>query len=63
MEACISSWGVDEGKNRQPKSIRMLHQAHGLAVSTGGGHAEITGHIFFGIAPFLMPKQKDSTIP
>jgi hypothetical protein len=40
----------------------MLHQAHGLAISTGCGHPKIAGHIFFGVAPFLMAKQQHRSI-
>ena len=50
-----SAGGINEGEYRQIEFLRELHQAQGLAVTLGLGHAEITHGALFGIAPFLMP--------
>ena len=53
----VGTRGVDKAEDRQAEAIGVIHQPHGLAVAPWGGHAEIAGHVFLGIATLLMAQQ------
>ena len=52
--AGIGARGVDEGHQGQPKTVRQLHQADGLAVAFRRRHAEIVGHALVGVGALFM---------
>ncbi len=58
-EAGVGAGGVDEGEDGQAEFLGELHEAEGLAVALGLGHAEVAGDLFLGVAAFLLGDDHD----
>ncbi len=58
----ICSRRIDEGNDRQIKAIGMIHQSRCFAIAPGRCHAEVTRHVVFSIASFLMSQNHDRAI-
>ena len=55
----IGAGRIDQGQNRQLKTLGELHQPHSLSVALGVGHAEIMAHPPFRIRALFMPNHHD----
>jgi hypothetical protein len=43
--AGVGARRVDKGDDGQPKLVGVAHEAHGLAVAVGLGHAKVAAHV------------------
>ena len=59
LDARIGAGGVDEGDHRQPEAVGHLHQAHGLAIALGPGHAEIVPDAGLGVVALFLAHDAD----
>src|SRR5260221_564498 len=59
-DAGISAGGVDQRQNRNPETVRHLHQPLRLAISLRPRHAEIVLEAAFGRRALLMPDDADA---
>ena len=51
----VSARRVDEGDERQPKTLGEAHQTKRLSIALGLGHAVVASHPLFGVAALLVP--------
>jgi hypothetical protein len=58
-DARIGAGGVDEGDHRQVEALGHVHQAHGLAVALGPGHAEVVLQAGGGVVALLVAHDHD----
>ena len=59
LDAGVGAGGVDEGKDGQAELLGEFHQAEGLAVALGLGHAEIADDVLLGVPTLLLGNDHD----
>jgi len=57
VDAGVCARRVHKGEHGQLEFLSQLHQAQGLAVTLGLGHAEVAQPALFGVAAFLVTQQ------
>ena len=61
-DAGIGARRIDEGHQRQTKSLRQPHQAQSLAIALGLGHAVVAAHALLGVAALLVTDEHHRAI-